>query len=625
MILQSILAMLGYTFLMSILGRFLWKKTNIPFILSFALSQTMLTFFLYLSSLRPMSPITALVISVVSTIITIVILKRHLSLPLSSIPKKYVVFILFASILLLIPRFSFLTSPFSKELTFPYIGDETKHIAVLTSIAASDRFPPRFPFDPTIPFSYYYFYYLIPGTILKLFPHAMAGFIWFTHVYLTQIATYGGIATIIVTITKKPWIQMAGMGLAFFGPSFKIIPKLFRFWGIEEPHIEHWWQIPGDPVFGKPDVIGWQITHPMTLAIWTPQHQWAGAIAALIFLFLIQKKQTLGSCIAISICFAVLTGTSAFVAATFLLVACTVLITTKRSWKNFFLIIFSFGISLVFTLPLLAVLSSNQAGITFAPYLPILPHLSWLKSSLLFYAIETGAAIPILIFLTFQGTFKGPSFQGAYSNMIRFLFIATVGPLVLSRLITSQFMNDVGMRIPIIYTIFLPFLMVYLVDKAKLSGSGAVWIKRILTITIVAGASSGMLELFFQSKKIESYPESLSAIYRVTTRFTDPEDSILVNDAYVADRMPILSLRMTFKPEVPFSMDVYVPKRDKTNLPYTQTICPVYARFKKQLPNAPVVYAELGNVAPLTCSDVINQKSRALILFSSPAVTLYRL
>lgn len=142
---------------------------------------------------------------------------------------------------------------------------------------------------------------------------------------------------------------------------------------------------------------------------------------------------------------------------------------------------------------------------------------------------------------------------------------------------------------------------------------------------IAFGFFAGMLELYFQSSKVETYPESLSSIYKVTARFTNPADVILVNDPYIADRMPLFSSRMTVKPTMPFSMDVYVPKRDDHGLKYPQAICPIYNEFRRKLPMAPMVYVELGNVAALPCPEVIRQKKSAAILFSSPAVTLYRL
>ncbi len=621
MILQSLIATLGYIFVIGMLGLSAHAITFLPPLLAFPFAASVLTLFLYLFSFAALSPLVTLAASCAATIALFFVWKKYFTfrLQVSPIPKSYVIFFVLVSLLLTIPRLTFLTN-FTQELRFPYIGDETKHIAVLTSITASRSFPPRFPYDPTIPFSYYYFYYLIPAAVLQPFPHAISGYIWFAHVLATQIMTYAVCTALICTLSQKPWIRTLGIGMAFFGTSLKIIPKLFHWWGVTEPHIEHWWQIPSDAIFGTPALIGWQITHPMTLAIWTPQHQWAGALAALIAMFLIQKKHTAGTYLAVGLLLTVLIGTSAFVAATLFVVLAIYAVVSVKKIKAMVWWIGTLSVPFLFTFPLLRVMGANQAGISFSPYLPYLPRLPGFIGVPLFYSIETGIVLPLLVILLVRNGQKLLS-----DRVLLFLALATIVPLVLPRLVVSQFMNDVGMRIPIIYTVFMPAVLVFLLDQTHFSHLSHNIVKRALVICIIAGAAAGALELYFQSSKIETYPESLSSIYKVTARFTNPDDIMLVNDAYMADRMPLFAGRMTIKPTMPFSMDVYVPKRDDKGEKYPQAICPIYTALHQKLPSARVVYVELGNVTPLQCSDVSAQKIRAPILFSSPAVTLYRL
>ncbi len=619
MILQSILAMLVYVFILIILG-LTGAVSGLPISIATPILISTATIFLYGGSFLPMPAAIILPASIGLTIALFVILKFRLKLSIRvpSLPKKYVLAIVLMSMFLLIPRMNFLTLPISREIRFPYIGDETKHIAVLTSIASSRSFPPRFPYDPTLPFPYYYFFYLIPGTVLRLFPHANPGIIWFVHVFLSQIMAFGVFVIGIFSLTNKRLLRALGIGLVFFGSSFKIIPKLFHFWGITEPHIEHWWQIPSDALFGKPGLIGWQITHPVTLAVWTPQHQWAAMLCVIICILLLQKKITIPFFIVAAILLTTLIGTSAFVAASFLIVLGVFVLASQRSIHGFISWGVTFAVPLLLALPLLKVFSSNQAGITLSPYLPHLPYLSDLLGVPIFYLIETGFAIPVILILLFltKKLWK--------DRILLFLLLAVFVPLILSRLVTSQFMNDIGMRIPIVYTAFMPFLVIFLLDTVQMSKFAQRLVMILLTTSIVFGAFAGMLEIYFQSSKVETYPELISRLYQVTVRFTNPDDIIVINDAYLADRMPLFAARMTLKPEIPFSMDVYVPKRI-TGVSYPTAICPMYKNLRRKLPSSPVVYAELANVAPLTCKEIVDAKRNAAVLFSSPSVTLYRL
>lgn len=617
MILQSVFAALVEVFIVLILGAS-GALFGFPIFVSLPISISAATLILYAGSFISIPATLIIPFSVFATLFFLFVLKLFkFNITAPKIPKLYFLAILIVSAALLIPRINFLTLPFAKEIHFPYIGDETKHVSVLTSIASSRNFPPRFPYDPTQPFAYYYFFYLIPGSILKLFPHANPGIIWFVHVFLSQIIVLGVFATGICALTTKRKLRLLGVGLMFFGSSFKLIPKLFHFWGITEPHIEHWWQIPGDSVWGKPALIGWQITHPVTLAVWTPQHQWAAMLCVIIFILVLQKKLTIPFFIVVAILLTTLIGTSAFVAVSFLLVLGLYMLVTNRSIRDFLTWGVTLALPLLLTFPLLKVFSSNQAGIIFAPYLPYLPHIPYFPGILVFYLFETGFVIPVIILLLLlkKSVFK--------ENMFRFLFLATVVPLIISRLVVSQFMNDIGMRIPIVYTAFMPFLVIYLLDKVH-KGMMEKIAMIFLAASVLFGASAGLLEVYFQSSKSETYTELTSRLYQVIIRYTNPDDIIVVNDAYFADRIPLFSGRMTIKPEIPFSMDVYVPKR-KTGEKYPTAMCPIYIDLRKKLPSAHVVYAELANVAPLPCKEIEDKKSTAPVLFTSPGIILYRL
>lgn len=624
MVLQTLLATLFYLATLGILIVFVHKRLHFPLLLSLPITLTLLTFSEYLTFFLPVPPLVQLILAGAGVVGLGFFLTpgSAANYPKIRIPKLMLLLAVGMSLVILIPRLPFLVNPFLKDIIFPYVGDETKHIAVLASLTAAKTFPPRFSYDPTELFPYYYFFYLPPAMALRVFPHAINGIPWTVHVFIAQVSVYAAMLFVLTGLTKKKSLLWLGFLLAIFGPSLKAIPRLFRWYGYFEPHIEHWFSIPKYAVYGTPGINGWQITHPMTLSVWTPQHLFAAAIALLVVYFVLEQHKPWQTYAVIALLTTVMLGTSAFVAAGFLMVLAGYCLIQLRSFRAAFALGLSVALGILFFAPLFILFKNNPAGLIWRPYFPQAPLMPWLPGAMVYYGIETGILIPMLAVLSFLVRKKIKTFPKPFL----LLSLAVWVPLVAARLVQSKYMNDWGMRVPIIFTVSAPLLIVYLLDQLKGLKSLPKTILVIFLATIAVSAFSGLMEVYFQSRSFERYPEVLSRVYQVMNRMTNPNDVIITNDAYISDRIPLFANRMTIKPGIPFSMEVYVPKRQTLGEKYyNQELCPYYQKFVDSHLPYRLVYVEMQNVPQKPCADLQERKDKGTLLFSSPSINLYRL
>lgn len=625
MAIQTILAAVFYLVIIFLSLLLLRQFAKAHTLLLLPITYTFLTFTLYIMRIFINNPYLIIFFSIIAFMLLVKFFKSSFPRADNHLPPKYFFIIIFAlTFLIMIPRISIPLFSLSSDVSIlPSIGDETKHLSALTSITASQKFVPPFPYDPSMPFIYYYLYYLFPAVILKIFTHANMGFIWFEHLLITQLGFFSVFLYLTQKLTKKNSSSLLALLLVTFGTSLKFFPKVFKLYGVTEPHIEHWFQIPSNGLYNSPSLVGWQISHPITVAVWTPQHEF-GAMTALLFLAIIlEKRLNFRSFLLLSIILTVVFGSSAFIGIGLLGLFLLFALLRVKSKAFFFSSFISVFLFFIFVLPFIFLMRDNQASISFKPYLPTAPFLPKILGVPLFYLIETGFTIPILLYLVFRYL---KSKKTVTNSPFLFLILGFSLPLIISRLFQSAFMNDFDMRIPILYTIFAPLLIVFLLEELHLTKRVRTFIVSTLIISVVISSLAGFLEVYYQTKKIEKYPLLASQIYKVVTRSTFPSDIIVVNDAYTADRIPVLSSRLTLKQNLPFSLDVYLPKRvSQGDKFYSTELCDLYKKIKGQNLPYHFTYLELQNYPLFQCDELTAAKNKARIIYSSPSMILYRL
>ncbi len=283
------------------------------------------------------------------------------------------------------PRYPYTLGLFSDHLTMPRLGDEPKHLSAITSIMTKPD-APVFAFDPRYPFSYYYLFYLIPSILTKAVPKSETEVLWLLHVFFTQIGFYSAGLYIIHALTKHRLVQNVSTLIFVFGSSLKIIPHTFSWFGIRQNHIEHWYHIPQHTLYGMRENVGWQISHPITIAIWTPQHQFSLMILLCVISVLIFQTPSVTRSVLIGILLFASLGSSVFVGigtigVVFLF---SIFRFNPRTVKYDMLLLFVFGL---LSLPLIAKLQGNTANFSFKPNVPNISSIPFPFSLLLFYTI----------------------------------------------------------------------------------------------------------------------------------------------------------------------------------------------------------------------------------------------
>lgn len=624
MLLQTVFAIFFLLSIISILLFSYHKYLKIDFLISLPLSLIILIFSLYIVTLFTKNGYIALLIGFFLTIILGKSFQSFFPPQKTSHLGIYIPLAFIISLIICIPRLPYLVELKNWDtVLLSGIGDETKHFTVLTSITAWNTFLP-FPYDPNIYFSYYYFFYLLPGLILKIFPQANMGVLWLIYLFISQLSLYFAFFNLLLKFCGKSILNICTFILFSFGGSLKIFPKLFNWFGVSEKHIEHWYILPSFDLALTKNMVGWQITHPITLALWVPQHQFALLGALLLINVIINQSAYPWKRVFLeAMLFTVIFGSSSFIGIAIL----GIYLIYRFSFLNKKILINTLVTVLLFCLlifPLILSFNNIQAQIIFKPYLPVLPHINSIVGILLFYLLELGLIFPILIFMTLR-YIKLSLFGIKKDNLFSFLLIGTFFPLILSRLFQSSFMNDFGMRSSSLFLVFSPLLFIYLIQKKVFLAFNNKKLLSILFFSIIISLSAGIMEIYFRTASFEIYSIHASRIYNLVTRYSKPTDIIISNDAYTADRIPVLSRRLTIKPFPPFSLDVYAPKR---NYPQGETygdeICSLFSKLN-QTKSYNFLYLELKTSPRISCNKITEKIQNLIPVYSSLSISIYKL
>ncbi|MSQ23081.1 MAG: hypothetical protein EXR58_00795 [Chloroflexi bacterium] len=596
--------------------------SRLPVLALIPASLVLLSLGLYLANLFSAGPLFALGFALIWTVGALRLLSRSFSGPGSG--KRATVIGLLVAVsaaaVIAAPRFGPMVSVglSAGQLQFIVATDEDKHLAILTSLVAGTG-PIPFPFDPTVPFAYYYFFYLLPAEILKLVPHAHAQVVWFGHLLIAQVSFFCAALLVIDRITVKPWLRGLGFLLMLCGTSFKFVPKLMGWYGIrDDPHIEHWWFSPGASPLPE---AGWQITHPVTLALWVPQHQFAATGVLLAALILLRGTPTWKESLAVGLILAAMLGASAFVAIAFVGALLLLGLTQIRDLQFGVRIGASLVTALVVSLPLLIGWGSNEAQIALKPYLPLAPGMPAPLGILWFYLVETGPLIPLLGTLIVVYLRQDRDL----SRLFLILTLGTFVPLVLGRLFQSTSYNDVGMRTQVLFGLFGPLLLVFLLTRVRLARPALAATMLVAATGILAGAISGGLEIVYWFGRLDTHSAADSIVYQAVTAWTEPNDIVIINASNIADRLPLSSNRLTLEPLTPFSMDVYLPRDYHWQGPYSEALCSLYRKLGTTAVPYGRVYLELRRGPVLSCGALDADKQFATIVKATELFTLYRL
>jgi hypothetical protein len=493
--------------------------------------------------------------------------------------------------------------------------DEEKHVAFLASFVSGPDL--AFPFDPTTHFAYYYFFYLAPAAVLAVFPHAVANPVWVAHLLSTQLAFFCAAAFLLATLTASRRLQIVGMLVFLFGTSLKSVVKLAQWYGNNIELIEVWWTGPNLP--GPP---GWQISHPMVVGLWVPQHQFAGLGCLLAGLLLMQGLTSWRRVAALAATVAVTLGASAFVGITLIGVILLWTALHLRDPRTVLRVGLALAAAAVTSIPFLVQWASVKGGGLFVrPELPAAPHWpAWLGVPI-FYLIETGT---LLLILAALGVLWWRRAERAESATLAWMAIAVVLPLAAARVIQSEHFNDFGMRSQVVLTAFSPLLLVFLLDRVRLTRPATAVVAAYLGISVATGLGGGLLEASYWFHKIGPL-ELETAAFRAVLRETTPRDIVVVNDQTAADLLPGSANRLTLEPIIPFAMQVYVPRPSTGPTSFREDVCRLYERMRRTPSERGVVYLELRAHSPLACEMLAVDRQYAEQIAAGDTYVLYRL
>jgi hypothetical protein len=258
------------------------------------------------------------------------------------------------------------------------------------------------------------------------------------------------------------------------------------------------------------------------------------------------------------------------------------------------------------------------------PFVSSLPYMPPLLGVPLFYLIEIGMTVPLIVCLLLWGHTKRK--LGKIAQPLIFLSVLAWLPLIVSRLVQSGFNNDFGLRIPLLYSVFASLLLVVLLDNVTVPRKVYHIVLSLLLLSVAVGAAGGILEIYYRTTGIEAYHPLHARPYRVITKLTSPTDIIISNESYFTDRIAVFSSRMALNTQIPFSMDVYIKQATKYRggKYYQQELCQLYTHVKRSRLPYTVVYAELQVSPKLHCPELQRRIAKHPPLFSSGTVTLYR-
>jgi hypothetical protein len=324
-LLHNFLQITAAVFLLSILAaptgylllRLLGIRANLP--VSILLGLVVLPFYLnLLGSFAPLILPIRLILLLILNGLLFALLKRKKMNHLDA-EKKHEDFqslkvcsilLLIAFAALLITLFPLLLHEVPIEERWYYImaGDWIKHIGIGNGMIADDRLPPANPFLSTEPsLRYYYFAYILPGTVTNLSDGAitvtsglvgLAVLIAFTFPYL--IFDYGRV----VGLSMRAALFATGLIVLVSGLDFFYVLEEHTRNGLWVEHIDFW---------ANHDLR--RINSISNMMIWTPQHVLGlvGFVFVLWFLHGLWTEQDIRYASLIAVVIAALAGTSSFV------------------------------------------------------------------------------------------------------------------------------------------------------------------------------------------------------------------------------------------------------------------------------------------------------------------------
>ncbi len=326
------------------------------------------------------------------------------------------------------------------------IDDDNFHLTKLTSIATTGL-PSRYARQPLYPFTYYDLDYIAPALWVRYTEGAVGiAQAWVVHIGIQTFAVSLFLTRLIYMYADTRKTRLFGLIALHTATGLDVLflPWLQRRqneigWG--QPHLDGW-----------PVDLGWfdgfiQITMPITLYIWSPQHLLGIAVVGLIFYITTTRSKGFPHAVAIALLLVALFNTSVFI---FLgavpglaLWHLYELLTAKERIRQLSYLGSTALVALVLVFPDLIDILSKQSYLEFElrsfAFLDI-PGIPWLRypiTGFVYLLLEIGILLPLLLWLMMR--------SHLHIRPLRFWIFTSIG-LLIPFIARTPIANDIAMR-----------------------------------------------------------------------------------------------------------------------------------------------------------------------------------
>ncbi len=593
-------------------------RMRVPELVTPAFSLVLITFLLYILDIFLKNPILKLFFVVIIITISSFYLHDLSDKDSEKISFRYYLLTAVLTFIINLPRIIYFKCLLEgSACVFIRFLDEDKHLSILTGLTTSSSYTP-FIYKPDEHFIYYYLYYLFPGTLLRMFDLAHKGSIWTIHILYCYTAFILCSVYLFKKLARNFLIRIWGMFLLLFGTNLKLIPQILSRNIQRTLHIEAWYMTDSDYLQGLFYKRGWQFSHPIVLANWVPQHLFAllGVIIFIIVFLYFKKK--IQNAIVLAAILTVIFGSSVFIGLMVSLTYLLILVWYARYHKNILLLVISGVLFGVFIFPFILFIRNNPSQIIFHPNIPVINSYNCYFSILVFYLIETGVFIPLLSILLYFRLMQKKKFE-----LIFYIFLSlTIIPLVFARLFQTTQYNDFSMRVHLLFIVFAPFFIVYLIDSISFLKRNFVYILWITIIPIILSMSAGMLEIYYRLNTAHLIQPIYKRTFYDIQRHTNNNDIILSNNELVNIYMPVLYTRLSIAHQYN-ELEPYILKPELYGkVPFSVFECNIYNKIYNKISQYNYVYAQFNSLPSLKCHKNFTKLN---LIYSSDGLKLFRI